>query len=153
MPHTYRPFGEVNTSVLFDIDYLFGSGNRPSLWTVMEAFCRYTEGFASRVAFGSTGALIMTTVPGDPNSGHFYLYDTITKTFYSLDFENQETFNTSWFDIVMTTYDLQEAIDITLPEEKKPVQYQKRSSRHHHRHNRDHSNNQQRQAGGNAIAA
>lgn len=152
MALTYRPFGEQTTSVVFGLDYLHGLGPRPSLWNVMEAFCRRTEGIASRVAFGGTGALVMTTVPGDPNSGHFYLYDTITRTFYSLEFENQENFNPSWFDIVMATYDLQEALNITLPAEKKPILYQKHSGRRH-RHNRNRGNNQKRQASGTAIAA
>ena len=51
-------FGDMNISVRFGIDSLKGLGNSTSLWQVVEAFVRQSEGIASRVAFGPSGAII-----------------------------------------------------------------------------------------------
>jgi hypothetical protein len=127
-----KPFGELSITAFATIDSYNGIGHRSSMWQILEAFTRETEGEASRVAFGTSGAIILTTIPGDPNSGAFYLYDKITKTFLALNFEKTDNFNVSWFDLVMTTYDLQELIYRKPEVEKKPVQ----SAGHGRRHRR-----------------
>ncbi len=150
MPLSPLPFGTYNIQGVIGLDGLRGVGHRSSLWQIMEAFCRHSEGLASRVAFGRTGAIVLITIPDDVNSGRFYWYDSHTKMFYSFDFERQDEFNAAFFDIVMTAYDLHMLIDITLPAEKKPVQYQGQSTngrRHRRRHGRTcwRGNDQQQQ--------
>jgi hypothetical protein len=107
----YKPFGKMTIEPLFHQTELKSVGMHSSPWVVLESFVRQTEAVASRIAFGRNGAVILTTIPGDPNSGAFYLWDRSSKSFYTLEFENQDNFNPTWFDIVFTTYDLQELLD------------------------------------------
>jgi hypothetical protein len=150
---TPSPFGKCTVAIRFGIDGLKGIGNRSSMWQIMEAFCRASEGLASRVAFGPNGAIVMITVPGDANSGSFYLYDNNSKTFSSLEFERQEQFNPAWFDIVMTTYDLHKLIDAPVAVEKKPAQSHGQNHRRRRNRGRGHNNNQQVRIGDLAVAA
>jgi hypothetical protein len=122
---------------IFGIDTIKGIGARSSIWQILEAFVTQTEGLASRVSFGPTGAIILTTIPGDPNSGAFYLYDGNTSTFFSLTFDNQESFNASWFDLVVCAYDLHMFVDIPVAVDEKPLLPHNR--RRHHRG--QHANN------------
>ena len=92
-------------SACFGISELNNAGNNPSTWRAVEAFVRKTQGVASRVAFGRTGALILTTIPEDPNSGAFYLYDQPTRTFYSITFQAQDLFNPLAFEWENTVAD------------------------------------------------
>lgn len=131
---TYSPFGEMTVDPVFGLDQLKKVGHRSSMWQILEAFTRQTEGVASRVAFGAAGALILTTIPGDPNSGAFYLYNLEKKTFFSLNFERADNFNVSWFDMVVTAYDLQDLIYRQVETGKKPVQFHRRRRHHHRRH-------------------
>ncbi len=144
------PFGTYDIAIVIGLDGLHGVDQRSSLWQIMEAFCRYNQRHPSRVAFGRSGAIVLTTIPGDVNSGQFYWYDSHTKRVYTFIFENQETFNAAFFDIVMTAYDLHMLIDITLQAEKKSVQHQGQSDngrRHRRRHGRayGHGNDQHQQ--------
>jgi hypothetical protein len=137
MSNNSAPFGTMTTDPIHDISLLKGVGARSSMWLILEAFVRQNEAVASRVSFGRTGAIILTTIPGDPNSGAFYLYDSNTNWFYSFTFENQDSFNVAWFDMVVTAYDLQDLIDMNLGVEKKPVQQRSRRRRRgHHGNNR-----------------
>jgi hypothetical protein len=99
----------------------------------------------ARVAFGSTGAIVMTVFPDDPNSGIFTLYDSNSETFVSLVFEYQDSFNPYMFEHVMRNYNLQSLLDCKVAPaqvEKKPVQNQvtSRSARRRasRRRNREH---------------
>lgn len=149
-------FGNIQIDQLFAIDALQGVGTRSSVWLIMEAFCRHTEGIASRLAFGPTGVLAMTTIPGDPNSGAFYFYDKEKMSFFSLTFERQESFNPADFDIVMTTYDLHLLIDRPAVVAKKTVQSHsenRNNGRRRRNRGRNRNNNQQVRIGTAAVAA
>jgi len=134
------PFGNMSIEPMLGID-IKGIGTRSSIWQILEAFVTQTEGLASRVSFGPSGAILMTTIPGDPNSGAFYLYDNKAQSFSSLAFDNQEYFNASWFDIVMCAYDLHMLIDIPLVIGKKPVA-QHNQQRHHRGYSNSNRSNQ-----------
>jgi hypothetical protein len=132
MSLTSMPYGKCEFSPAnIGLADLRGVDGRSTLWQVMEAFCHKTEGQAARVAFGTTGAIVMIITPGDPNSGHIYLYDGVTQMFAEITFAEKDSFNPSHFDIVMTTYDLHLFLDMSSPEEKKPVSCQWRGQRHH----------------------
>jgi hypothetical protein len=49
------------------------------------AFARYAEARIAKWIQFPKGVLLFLTVPGDPESGWFYLLDRAKRTFYSLD--------------------------------------------------------------------
>jgi hypothetical protein len=79
MSLTPLPFGTYDVKTVMGLNDLQGVGHRSSLWQIMEAFCRSTEGLASRAAFGRTGAIVMTTIPDDINTGHLYWYERVSR--------------------------------------------------------------------------
>jgi hypothetical protein len=118
----YQPFGKLQMYRLFHQNELRHVGAKAKPWQVLAAFVQQTEAVASRVAFGRNGILLLTTVPGDPNSGAFYFWHRNSKFFYLLDFERQATFNVSWFDIVVTSYDLQDLLDAPAKPKRKATE-------------------------------
>lgn len=108
-------FGALSIDVLYGIDTLDHVDPKAPTLHIVDAFARQTKGYADRIAVGRTGALILTTVPGDPNSGAFYLYDRTTRTFYSILFDKQDTFSPFQFDQVILAYELQKLLDTTTP--------------------------------------
>lgn len=122
---TSKPFGEMTISPVLNLSDIHGVGRNSSTWQVLDAFVRQNEAVAARVAFGSSGAIIMTAIPGDPTSGMFYMYDARTRAFSMLEFSGKENFTPSLFDVVMGSYGLDELIAT-------PVQ----PSHPHHNHRR-----------------
>lgn len=135
-------FGAMTIDPLFSVNKLNHIRHNASMWQILEAFVRQTEGTASRVAFGPTGAIVLTTVPGDPNSGAFYLYDTATRSFYSITFDGKDEFNALNFDMVMMAYDLHMLLDTAekQQEELRPSRRRNRRRRHGRRHNNQSQN-------------
>lgn len=125
-------FGAMSVDVLFSVDQLKHIRHNASLWQILEAFVRQTEGVASRVAFGPTGAILLTTVPGDPNSGAFYLYDQSTRSFYTITFEGKDEFNALNFDMVMMAYDLHMLLDTAEKHEERRANRSRNRRRRHH---------------------
>ncbi len=130
------PFGNYSLDLYADRGDIPGIGGRTSLWSAVEAFVKSVKMVASRVAFGSTAAIVMTTFPDDNNSGIFTLYDSHTETFKSITFENQENFNVNWFDYVMRNYELDKLLSAEAPAERKPVQSHGKSRNARKRENR-----------------
>lgn len=138
--HT-SPFGKMTIDALFGINDVKGVGIRSSIWQILEAFVSQNAACASRVSFGPSGALILTSIPGDPNSGAFYLYDSKTKWFFSVTFDGQENFSALLFDMVVCAYELDKFIGLPLAVEKKATQV----SNHRRNHRGYHGNNRSNQ--------
>ena len=106
------PFGTLSISALYAADELPNIGRRSSRWQVLDAFLRQNEAMAIRVTEGSSGLLIMSGIPGRHDTGAFYIYDEITRSFFSLYFDGKDTFNASEFDYTVAFYDLQRFVDV-----------------------------------------
>jgi hypothetical protein len=102
----------MTIDLLFAAETLTNIGRRSNRWQVLEAFLRHSEGRAERICEGSSGLIIMVGIPGQPNSGAFYLYDEINRHFFTLTFEEKDTFHASVFDFVVTFYDLGQYIEV-----------------------------------------
>jgi hypothetical protein len=139
------PYGAATIENLFSADTLANTGRRSSRWQILDAFLRFTEATAMRVSEAASGLLIMTGIPGRPNTGAFYLYDEITRSFYSVYFADKDTFNASEFDYTVVFYDLQRLIDVprlqlvhktAAPADKQNVQDAVTPQRNHQNRNR-----------------
>lgn len=131
---TQKTFGNMQIAHLFGLEAIHNAGRNSGTWQIIEAFVRQNEAVASRVSFGTSGVILMTTIPGDPTSGAFYLYDARTKTFFMLDFEGQDNFTPSQFDVVVEAYGLNSLVSFPIAEREQRVERNHRSdrSRHHH---------------------
>jgi hypothetical protein len=103
---TNSPFGTMTMDALLSADNLDGIGRRSTRWQIIEAFMRHSEGRAERIYEGSSGMILLIAIPGQPNTGAFYLYDGLTREFFMLTFVDQDNFNAKLFDFIVTSYDL-----------------------------------------------
>lgn len=90
----------------------FGSFEKgASVFQIVEAFARKSDGMITRAAFGRTGVLILSAIPRKPETGAFYLYDKPTRTFFNITFNNVDNFSPMQFDQVIKAYKLHKLLD------------------------------------------
>ncbi len=106
----FAPFGSVTATTMFAADTLQDVGRHSSIWQIVADFLSASVGLAERIAEGPGGVLLLVGIPGKPGTGAFYLYQQTSRTFFSLDFQAQDTFSSSCFDHVVQLYSLDRLI-------------------------------------------
>lgn len=123
------PFGACSLNELFSADTLPNIGRRSSRWQIVEAFERSQEASVMRVMPGKSGVLMMTGIPGRADTGAMYLYDEITRNFYSVDFAGADTFYGIQFDQLVLMYELEALVNMERPAQPKPFLVKKTDAR------------------------
>jgi hypothetical protein len=106
------PFGLMSLYPICVADNLKGISRRSSRWQVLEAFLLNSEGRAERVYEGRSGFVILMAIPGQPGTGAFYIYDEIHRSFFMVNFADQDNFHASMFDYVVQFYDLGQYVEL-----------------------------------------
>ncbi len=113
------PFGRLTADLMFSAAEL-GLASSSTQWEAVAAFTKVSEGVVERLTDGPNGTVLMVGVPGRQNTGAFYLYEKTTQTFYSLNFEAQDTFSQRSFESILELYGISALIhhsaDVQLPE-------------------------------------
>jgi hypothetical protein len=104
-------FGDMSIDVQGGLADFGTLAKGASIFQIIEAFARQSDGMITRAAFGRTGVLMLSAIPRKPETGAFYLYDKPTRTFYNITFNNADNFSPMQFDQVIKAYKLNKLLD------------------------------------------
>ena len=105
----HGPLGTISTHHLFNWSQLTGH----NIDQTVDMFLTVSEAVLSRLIEGPHGAMILSMVPGDAESGAIYVYDRRQGDMYMLCFDNvlDDQFTAEAFDQTFTEYDLFRFVD------------------------------------------
>ena len=104
-------YGEMSIDVQGGLAEFGTFAKGSSIFQIIEAFARQSEGMITRAAFGRTGVLILSAIPHKPETGAFYLYDKPTQSFFRITFNDVDNFKPMQFDQVIKAYKLHKLLD------------------------------------------
>lgn len=101
--------GTISAHHLFNWRHATGQ----NIEQTVNAFLTANDAVLSRLVEGPRGAMILSMVPGDSESGAIYLYDRQKCDMYMLCFDNvfDDQFSAEAFDLTFAEYDLFRYVD------------------------------------------
>ncbi|MFC5862054.1 hypothetical protein ACFPT7_07100 [Acidicapsa dinghuensis] len=103
------PFGTLSAHHLLNWRHAIGH----NIEQTVSAFLTTGEAVLSRLIQGPRGAMILSMVPGDAESGAIYVYDRQSGDMFMLSFDDiyDDRFSAEAFDLTFKMYDLFRFVD------------------------------------------